>query len=89
MGTLFIMWTCELFGRRANIQIGAFLSMFGGALQAGANSIEYGFTPFNSLGHDETTQGNSNLVQQNVPSWSIYLWSWHWFFGDCLSHVSE
>lgn len=42
MGTLFIMWSCEFFGRRANIQFGSFFSMFGGALQSGANSLEYG-----------------------------------------------
>lgn len=41
MGTLFIMWSCEFFGRRANIQFGSFFSMFGGALQSGANSLEY------------------------------------------------
>ncbi|KAJ5683080.1 hypothetical protein N7462_006245 [Penicillium macrosclerotiorum] len=40
VGTLFMMWSCDVFGRKANIQLGAFLSLFGGALQAGANSIE-------------------------------------------------
>lgn len=35
------MWSCEFFGRKVNIQLGAFFSMFGGALQGGANSIEY------------------------------------------------
>lgn len=39
-GTLFIMWSCEYFGRKVNIQLGAFFSVLGGALQAGANSIE-------------------------------------------------
>lgn len=48
------MWTCELFGRRANIQIGAFFTMFGGALQAGANSLEYGpHVPFSCLDCDQ------------------------------------
>ncbi len=41
VGTLFLMWACEYFGRRANIQLGAFFSLFGGALQGGANSLEY------------------------------------------------
>lgn len=41
VGTLFIMWSCEFFGRKVNIQLGGFFAMFGGALQAGANSIEY------------------------------------------------
>ncbi|THC92082.1 hypothetical protein EYZ11_008463 [Aspergillus tanneri] len=40
VGTLFIMWSCDFFGRKVNIQLGAFFSMFGGALQGGANSIE-------------------------------------------------
>ncbi|CAI7604470.1 hypothetical protein N7533_008812 [Penicillium manginii] len=40
VGTLFIMWSCEYFGRKANIQFGAFFAMFGGALQGGANSLE-------------------------------------------------
>ncbi|KAI9041784.1 putative MFS sugar transporter [Aspergillus affinis] len=40
VGTLFIMWSCEFFGRKANIQLGAFFSLFGGALQGGANSLE-------------------------------------------------
>ncbi|KAJ5232275.1 hypothetical protein N7468_005231 [Penicillium chermesinum] len=35
VGCLFLMWSCDFFGRRANIQIGAFLAMFGGALQEG------------------------------------------------------
>lgn len=41
VGTLFIMWSCDYFGRKVNIQFGAFFSLFGGALQAGANSLEY------------------------------------------------
>lgn len=40
VGTLFIMWSCDFFGRKVNIQLGAFFSMFGGALQGGANSLE-------------------------------------------------
>ncbi|RAH40351.1 putative MFS sugar transporter [Aspergillus brunneoviolaceus CBS 621.78] len=36
---LFIMWSCDFFGRKRNIQLGAFLAMFGGALQGGANSL--------------------------------------------------
>ncbi|KAJ5960484.1 Major facilitator superfamily domain general substrate transporter [Penicillium vulpinum] len=39
VGTLFIMWSCDFFGRRASIQFGAFFSLFGGALQAGSNSL--------------------------------------------------
>lgn len=41
VGTLFMMWSCDFFGRKANIQLGAFLTMFGGALQGGANSLAY------------------------------------------------
>ncbi|BCR88819.1 putative MFS sugar transporter [Aspergillus chevalieri] len=40
VGSLFIMWSCDFFGRKANIQFGAFFSLFGGALQAGANSLK-------------------------------------------------
>ncbi|KAE8328868.1 general substrate transporter [Aspergillus sergii] len=40
VGTLFIMWSCDYFGRKVNIQLGAFFSMFGGALQGGANSLK-------------------------------------------------
>lgn len=35
------MWSCDYFGRKVNIQLGAFFSMFGGALQSGANSLAY------------------------------------------------
>jgi MFS family permease len=40
VGTLFMMWACDQFGRKVCIQLGAFFAMFGGALQAGANSLE-------------------------------------------------
>ncbi|GLI78201.1 hypothetical protein PoHVEF18_006508 [Penicillium ochrochloron] len=40
VGTLFMMWACDQFGRKVCIQLGAFLGMFGGALQAGANSLD-------------------------------------------------
>ncbi|GAT27891.1 MFS sugar transporter [Aspergillus luchuensis] len=40
VGTLFIMWSCDYFGRKLNIQLGAFFSMFGGALQGGSNSLK-------------------------------------------------
>jgi hypothetical protein len=36
-----MMWSCEFFGRKANIQLGAFFAMFGGALQGGAISLAY------------------------------------------------
>ncbi|KAF9885400.1 hypothetical protein FE257_012922 [Aspergillus nanangensis] len=39
IGTLFIMWSCDYFGRKVNIQIGGFCALFGGALQGGANSL--------------------------------------------------
>ncbi|KAJ9485383.1 hypothetical protein VN97_g7976 [Penicillium thymicola] len=39
VGTLFIMWSCDFFGRKANIQFGAFFSLLGGALQAGSKSL--------------------------------------------------
>ncbi|KAJ5514048.1 Major facilitator superfamily domain general substrate transporter [Penicillium fimorum] len=45
VGTLFIMWSCDFFGRKANIQFGAFFSLFGGALQAGSNSLAYVSSP--------------------------------------------
>jgi hypothetical protein len=45
VGTLFIMWSCDFFGRKANIQFGAFFSLFGGALQAGSNSLAYVTSP--------------------------------------------
>ncbi|PGG99027.1 hypothetical protein AJ80_09417 [Polytolypa hystricis UAMH7299] len=40
VGTLIIMWSCDSFGRKANIQLGAFLAIFGGAMQGGATSIQ-------------------------------------------------
>ncbi|OOF94283.1 hypothetical protein ASPCADRAFT_149617 [Aspergillus carbonarius ITEM 5010] len=40
VGALFIMWSCDFFGRKRNIQLGAFLAMFGGALQGGSNSLK-------------------------------------------------
>ncbi|KAL4744478.1 hypothetical protein BDW72DRAFT_188419 [Aspergillus terricola var. indicus] len=40
VGTLFLMWACGYFGRKVNIQLGAFFSLFGGALQGGANSLK-------------------------------------------------
>ncbi|KAJ5358755.1 uncharacterized protein N7496_011168 [Penicillium cataractarum] len=40
VGTLFMMWACDQFGRKVCIQLGAFFAMFGGALQAGANSLD-------------------------------------------------
>lgn len=41
MATLFMMWSCDFFGRKANIQLGAFLSLLGGALQGGAANLAY------------------------------------------------
>ncbi|RMJ28803.1 sugar transporter [Aspergillus sp. HF37] len=40
VGSLFMMWSCEYFGRKVNIQLGSFFCVFGGALQSGANSLE-------------------------------------------------
>lgn len=48
------MWSCDYFGRKANIQLGAFFSMFGGALQGGANSLEYVLSIY-TPGHHLTT----------------------------------
>ncbi|KAL2010673.1 hypothetical protein VTN00DRAFT_6480 [Thermoascus crustaceus] len=39
VATLFMMWSCDFFGRKANIQLGAFLSLLGGALQGGAANL--------------------------------------------------
>ncbi|OJJ95413.1 hypothetical protein ASPACDRAFT_55109 [Aspergillus aculeatus ATCC 16872] len=36
---LFIMWSCDFFDCKRNIQLGAFLAMFGGALQGAASSL--------------------------------------------------
>ena len=33
VGSLLVMWSCDAFGRKRNIQLGAFLSLLGGALQ--------------------------------------------------------
>ncbi|KAF2178723.1 sugar porter family MFS transporter [Zopfia rhizophila CBS 207.26] len=39
VGSLFIMWSAEKFGRKVNIQLGAALSVLGGALQGGAATL--------------------------------------------------
>ncbi|KAK2814040.1 hypothetical protein FQN50_000444 [Emmonsiellopsis sp. PD_5] len=39
VGSLFMMWSCEAFGRKANIQLGSFLAILGGALQGGAVTL--------------------------------------------------
>ncbi|KAK2775178.1 hypothetical protein FQN52_004059 [Onygenales sp. PD_12] len=39
IGSLFMMWSCDAFGRKANIQLGSFLAILGGALQGGAVSL--------------------------------------------------
>ena len=42
-----MMWSCEQFGRKVNIQLGAALSVLGGTLQGGAAALGYGwFTLF-------------------------------------------
>lgn len=44
VGSLFMMWSCDAFGRKANIQLGSFLAIFGGALQGGSVNLEYAIT---------------------------------------------
>ncbi len=39
MGALFMMWSCDFFGRKRNIQLGATLAVLGGALQGGAATL--------------------------------------------------
>lgn len=40
IGALFMCWSCDRFGRKRNIQLGAFFALLGGALQGGAAVIE-------------------------------------------------
>jgi MFS family permease len=40
LGSLFIMWSAERFGRKKNIQLGCALSVLGGVLQGGAAALE-------------------------------------------------
>lgn len=40
VGSLFIMWSCDYFGRKVNIQLGAIFSVLGGALQGGAANLK-------------------------------------------------
>ena len=40
VGALFIMWSCDQFGRKRNIQLGALLCVIGGALQGGAAALD-------------------------------------------------
>lgn len=40
VGSLLIMWSCDYFGRKVNIQLGAFFSVLGGALQGGAENLK-------------------------------------------------
>jgi len=39
-GALLIMWSCDKFGRKRNIQFGALLCVVGGALQGGAAALD-------------------------------------------------
>jgi MFS family permease len=39
VGSLFMMWSAEKFGRKRNIQLGCFLSVLGGVLQGGAATL--------------------------------------------------
>jgi MFS family permease len=39
IGSLFMMWSAEKFGRKRNIQLGCFLSVLGGVLQGGAATL--------------------------------------------------
>jgi hypothetical protein len=39
VGCIWIMWAATSLGRKRNIQIGAFLSLLGGAFQGGANGL--------------------------------------------------
>lgn len=41
VGALFMMWSCDVFGRKRNIQLGSFLAILGGALQSGAAALGY------------------------------------------------
>lgn len=41
VGSLFVMWACDAFGRKANIQFGSLLAVIGGAFQGGAAALEY------------------------------------------------
>ncbi|KAL1956106.1 hypothetical protein VTO42DRAFT_7625 [Malbranchea cinnamomea] len=40
VGSLFMMWSCDFFGRKVNIQLGSFFAILGGALQGGAANID-------------------------------------------------
>ncbi|EEP77542.1 conserved hypothetical protein [Uncinocarpus reesii 1704] len=40
VGSLFMMWSCEAWGRKVNIQLGSFLAILGGALQGGAANLK-------------------------------------------------
>ncbi|EEH05293.1 sugar transporter [Histoplasma capsulatum G186AR] len=40
VGSLFMMWSCEAVGRKANIQLGSFLAVLGGALQGAAVNLK-------------------------------------------------
>lgn len=39
VGCLWIMWACDAFGRKRNIQLGSLLAVIGGALQGGAAAL--------------------------------------------------
>jgi hypothetical protein len=43
------MWSATALGRKRNIQIGALLSVLGGALQGGAQNLEYVLTKKSAL----------------------------------------
>lgn len=49
VGTLFIMWACDYLGRKRNIQLGAFWTIVGGALQGGAANLKYGGSIFKDV----------------------------------------
>ena len=39
MGALSVMWNCDYFGRKRNIQLGSALAVLGGAFQGGAAAL--------------------------------------------------
>lgn len=81
MGSLFVMWACDAFGRKASIQFGSVLAVIGGALQGGAAALEY--VPLELL-----MLRPSHLTRvQDVPNWPVHIRNRDWYPRHRLPYV--
>jgi hypothetical protein len=81
VGSLFMAWLVEKFGRKRNIHLGYFLSVLGGVLQRVAATWAY-MIP--SKQHKESNWQSL----KDVLSRSLHFGLWHWCTCHRLFHVS-